>query len=232
MRVSVVVDSETSTWKDLWQEFNILVWKLQRWAVSHARANFSSNQPLCELGDTSLIVRSYPNYPLLVPSNPLVVHFTDGTAVNRQPWSNSKPGLIKCDISNQQSRTTYDQKELWTTTRREPKHQKRQGAHVSLEIWFAGWRWDRSGGACCKDNPLSSHCVSSSAPGLKTTRLVTMKLLFQMTAPPGNRRLPVPIWSKYGVGWSRYAPPFFVFSTIDAPSKGHWVRVVNNVRCA
>ena len=129
------------------------------------------------------------------------------------------------------SRLLYNQKELWTTSR-ERRHQKRQGAHVSLEIWLAGWRWDRSGGACCKDNPLSSHCVSSSAPGLKTTRLVTMKLLFQMTAPTGNRRLPVPIWSKYGVGWSRYAPPFFVFSTIDAPSKGHWVRVVNNVRCA
>ena len=119
-----------------------------------------------------------------------------------------------------------------TANSSEPKHQKRQAAYVSLEILLAGWRWDRSGGACCKDNPLSSHCVSSSAPGLKTTRLVTMKLLFQMTAPPGNRRLPVPIWSKYGVGWSRYAPPFFVFSTIDAPSKGHWVRVVNNVRCA
>ena len=61
-----------------------------------------------------------------------------------------------------------------------------------------------------------------------------MKLLFQMTAPPGNRRLPVPIWSKYGVGWSRYAPPFFVFSTIDAPSTGHWAEAVNNkknLRC-
>ena len=52
----------------------------------------------------------------------------------------------------------------------------------------------------------------------------------------GWQRLVValPIWSKYGVGWSRYAPPFFVFSTIDAPSTAHWAEAVNNkkiLRC-
>ena len=38
-----------------------------------------------------------------------------------------------------------------------------------------------------------------------------------------QRVLAVPIWAKYGVGWSRYASPFFVFATIDAALTGHWV---------
>ena len=69
-------------------------------------------------------------------------------------------------------------------------------------------------------------CQEQVAGGLKTTRLVTMKLLFQMTAMARHgwqRVLAVPIWAKYGVGWSRYASPFFVFATIDAALTGHWV---------
>ena len=91
---------------------------------------------------------------------------------------------------------------------------------------------------CARATKTPLHCqltVSVAAcPRLKIHSACYNEIIVSDDGHGWQRLVAVPIWSKYGVGWSRYAPPFFVFSTIDAPSTGHWAEAVNNkknLRC-